>query len=303
MRTGTAPTVSGGTTLAPPPTRTPYPPPRPAGAQFSPQIGTLQGALGGLETQAKQIQTGLQNRAQVESTENRFGASEKAITGLLAPSAEEEGLRTKLSNLMASRDLGLIEAEKQPIPLQAILGEQSRIERRAGVQAGTLQEQLAQSQARRQASIDAAKTEYGFEKERYERAKPDEDKVDEYTNAEGKRVVVFRDKKTGKVREEVLGKTVPAKATQSEQARALTTGAIAKARPILVAARGQGGYVDPNTYLKLRSDYAEAIGSPSVFDATFGPMLSPAERQRLGVGRVISTAEDIGSVLAGYLGQ
>ena len=86
--------------------------------------------------------------------------------------------------------------------------------------------------------------------------------------------------------------------TVTERQSAQRQAAIAQARPELENSRGTDGYVDPQVYTKLRSDYAEAIGNVSEFDDVFASLLSPQERARLGVGKTIgikSTGETTGS--------
>jgi hypothetical protein len=74
-------------------------------------------------------------------------------------------------------------------------------------------------------------------------------------------------------------------ATTAEVNKELITNAFAKAKPVLEASVGKDGYIDPGVYMKIRNDYAEAIGSVSNFDAVFAPRLSPQERERLGIGK------------------
>lgn len=73
------------------------------------------------------------------------------------------------------------------------------------------------------------------------------------------------------------------KKTETERTRALKTEVIKRAFPRLDESRGRDGYVDPNVYLDLRQQYAEAIGDARGFDDIFLPMLSPSERSRLFV--------------------
>lgn len=77
------------------------------------------------------------------------------------------------------------------------------------------------------------------------------------------------------------------KVSTTEQKQKLKTSAFAKARPFLEQSKGEDGYIDPNVYLKLRSDYAEIIGNPSEFDDVFASYLSPQERARLGLGKAV----------------
>ncbi len=75
------------------------------------------------------------------------------------------------------------------------------------------------------------------------------------------------------------------KPTQTEITRTLQTNAVAKARPFLEQSRGTDGYVDPQVYMRLRTDYGEVIGDVSDFDAIFASYLSPQERDMLGIGK------------------
>jgi hypothetical protein len=74
--------------------------------------------------------------------------------------------------------------------------------------------------------------------------------------------------------------------TQTDRDRSLKTAAFTKAKPELEASRGKDGYIDPGTYMRLRTDYGAAIGDPNEFDEMFASMLSLKERLRLGVGKV-----------------
>ena len=90
----------------------------------------------------------------------------------------------------------------------------------------------------------------------------------------------------------------------AEQARIRKTATIAKARPALESSRGEDGYVNPGVYIRLRSDFAQVIGSASEFDSVFAPMLSPQERARLGLGKAVgvkATEEDTEDILNAYL--
>lgn len=78
---------------------------------------------------------------------------------------------------------------------------------------------------------------------------------------------------------------VASKETTNPTKDSLVSSAISLARPELEKTKGSDGYVDPNVYMRLRSDYASAIGSVSDFDNTFASLLSPQERDRLGVGK------------------
>lgn len=63
--------------------------------------------------------------------------------------------------------------------------------------------------------------------------------------------------------------------------------AISSARSELERTKGTDGYIDPERYMELRTDYAEAVGDPSKFDEAFASRLSPQERARLGIGKAV----------------
>lgn len=299
-------TAPNSAALGPVPQSSPSIPIPSAPVKNTPQFSAITSALGGLSTGLQNLSKGIPGVIQTAKNEaitDTFSPIESEITSNIAPTAEEQNIRQRLSNLLASKSLGIIRAEEQPVPLGAILGEQGRIERRAAVEQGTLQDQLAQLQAERTGRLETAKTKYDIAKTRLSLAQPDEEKISEFTNDQGQQVVSFRNKKTGAVRSEILGTTQKKASTQTDRDRALKTSAIGVARPLLIGARGADGYVSPTTYLKLRNDYSEAIGDPIDFDRTFAPMLSPDERRRLGVGTsaTATASESIGSILAQYL--
>jgi len=256
------------------------------------QFAQLAASLGRIKEQAQNIQGGLstlqQKETDIKGIGERFKPFTEKIGGLFGPSSEEEGLRQKLANLMSARDQGIIQAEGEAIPLRALIGETGRIERRAQAASIPLTEQLAQLQARRQGELEKAKFEFGAEKdifglerEEEKRQRPDETEVAEFTNEKGERVVAFRDNKTGKVRQEVLGKT-EVKKTQTEKDRALKVEVAKKAIPVLEGARNpQTGFVNKETYLNLRRQYQEVFGSATGFDNDYALFLSPEDRSGL----------------------
>ena len=260
----------------------------------NPQSQAIQSALGGLETQTKELQANLaayqQAQPQTQAKEEPLRKAEEAIIAAQGITPEEQTAEQQLSNLIASREMGLQAVSEKPIAMEFITGQKSAIERRASAQALPLQARLAALQTKRQASLDVAKTTMDIEKARLERAKPNEEKIDEYTNEKGERVVAFRDKTTGKIRTEALGKVQPKELSQTEKDRAIKVEVIKRARPALIASRGDDGYVDPNVYLEMRSNYAETIGNPTNFDDVFSLMLSPQERVRLFTEKSVPTA-------------
>lgn len=235
-----------------------------------------------------------------DAGEQALQRAEEGVRAASAKSSEEIKAEKDLADLAASMAAGQQQAEERVIAMPLITGEQEAIERRAGIKALPLQAQLTALQGRRQAALDTAKTDLELTKLRQERLRPDEEKVDEFTDTDGKRTLVYRDKKTGKLRNEVVGTAAP-KTSETEKTRALKTEAIKVARPALIAARDATGAVPSATYLKMRNDYAEAIGNPADFDAVFAPMLSPQQRETLGIGKFASQNQDIGAVLSAFL--
>lgn len=53
---------------------------------------------------------------------------------------------------------------------------------------------------------------------------------------------------------------------------------------------GWDGYVDPKDYQEMKEYFATQIGSTAKFDSTFASLLSPQQRDRLGVGKESYTA-------------
>lgn len=278
------------------PAQTPAPvTPAPAPASITPASAPIAPAPASQPTQTPQIDAiraslagiaqGLENlkNAPVNAAQNDLTKAEEDVVKVSAVTPEEQEAQTTLANLLASKELGLQAIREKAIPIQFITGQEAAVERRAAVKALPLQAQIATLQARRQSALDVAKSRLDIAKSKAERAKPNETKVDEFTNEKNERVIVFRDSNTGKLRQEVAGKVAPTKSetTQTERDRAIKVAVITKARPVLLASKGQDGYVDPAKYLDLRAQYAEAIGDPSGFDSLFSPYLSPQERARL----------------------
>ena len=239
----------------------------------------------GLET----TQEGLKTLEGKQKGEDELKKAEEELLTAQKVSPEEQEAETTLQNLLASKELGIERVRAKAIPLEFITGQQSAIERRAATLAGPLQARVSQLQGKRAAAIDVAKARGDIAKARFERSKTAEEKIDEYTNTSGKRVVVFRDKNTGKVREEVLGE-VKKDQTEGERTRAIRTEVIKRAKPLFESSRGQDGFVSPSTYQKLREDYAAEVGDVKEFDDLFRGYLSPAERTRLEVSRATPKA-------------
>lgn len=110
--------------------------------------------------------------ASPDDQEARIRALEKAyIQSLSTPDSEETATQKQLSDLEASRQLGLVSTEEKPIPLEFITGQKEAIERRAAALSVPLSAKLAALQARRQASLEGKKVELEIERERATRLK------------------------------------------------------------------------------------------------------------------------------------
>ena len=88
---------------------------------------------------------------------------------------------------------------------------------------------------------------------------------------------------------------VPPVPTETEKNKALKKQAITLARPALEASKRGGEFIDGNEFLRLRNDWAEAIGDTSDFDEIFGPQLSPTDRAKYGIGKAtgVKAVEEI----------
>ena len=113
-------------TASPSPTQYPTPPlsPTSQGSPNNAQLDAILKSLGGISEGLGKLP---QQQIQQPSVSADTKALEDAYLASATPTTEEEATQKQLSNLLASRDLGLIGAESQPIPLQAIMGQQEKI--------------------------------------------------------------------------------------------------------------------------------------------------------------------------------
>jgi LysM repeat protein len=84
--------------------------------------------------------------------------------------------------------------------------------------------------------------------------------------------------------------------TATERATEVKKAAIAKAQTYfqnfinqMQGQPGWDGFLYDTDYLRLRNDFATAIGDASLFDEVFAPMLSPVNRAKYGVGKAVKT--------------
>lgn len=211
-----APVVAPAPTLAPAPAPAPVPP-------QNGQVEAIRKGLTDIEAGVKKASEKLVDVKQEED----LRALEEAVGKASEVSPEETETQSLLSNLIASRELGLSGIKDKPIAMDFITGQLAALERRAATQSIPLTQKISLLQSRRQASLDTAKTRLGISEARSTRAKEtkklqleekqveikmleaqreDEDKVADYIDANKNQVVVFRNKKTGKIREVTLGK-------------------------------------------------------------------------------------------------
>lgn len=135
------------------------------------QLEAIKSALGGISTGLQ----GLQVPKEAPKPDALTGI-EAELAKSQTPSQEEQDTQKTLSNLLASRELGLAAVQNKPIAMPFITGQQAAIQRTAAVQAMPLQAQLAALQGRRQAALDVAKSKLDVEKTRRAEIKPQQDK-------------------------------------------------------------------------------------------------------------------------------
>jgi hypothetical protein len=113
---------------------------------------------------------------------NALNESSKINSG---PTSEELDISNKINNIISSRDMGIanLEGQGRGIPMEILGAQEKRLLEQSGAQLGTLQNQLALLQAKRnadienqktkaQAALDIAKTLYGFERDRLDQSRP-----------------------------------------------------------------------------------------------------------------------------------
>jgi hypothetical protein len=74
--------------------------------------------------------------------------------------------------------------------------------------------------------------------------------------------------------------------TWSEQKAQNQQIAVSAARKELEKNKGKDGKVDPSAYMRLRLDWAEAVGTADEFDDIFKSMLSEDEQFNLGLIKI-----------------
>ena len=134
---------------------------------------------------------------------------------------------------------------------------------------------------------------------------PAEREISEITDEEGNRIVTLYNEKTGETREINVGKVAPDVTTQIIEAGGRTllinaqtgetikdlgaapptgeqkeTQQLANIESRLRASAGTDGFVDPGVFMDERR---KSKMGPSEFDKRFGSLLSPQERERLGI--------------------
>jgi hypothetical protein len=145
----------------------------PTPPQRNSQIGAIQNTLDNLRTGISNFATQSQQPPAPTYTPPDYlkQAEENLITASKVTPEEHETQQT-LANLLASKELGIADVREKPIAMPFITGQEAAIERRAAVKTLPLQSQLASLQAKRQSSLDVAKTQYDIAKTRESATKP-----------------------------------------------------------------------------------------------------------------------------------
>jgi hypothetical protein len=102
------------------------------------------------------------NTSQLKSLQKEFQAT-------LAPTADETATSAGLDNILASRDLGIVKVNDQPIASDFVQGQGAGLMRQAATQAQPLEQKLARLQATRASAADVLKAKLGFESDNVNR--------------------------------------------------------------------------------------------------------------------------------------
>jgi len=164
----------GGTTPTPTPTPAPTPAPFPTTSPISGQLGALGSRMPTGAPPSMPVPTGGALGAGTvppsttpppvaePQTNAQLDALRKAYLNTLGPTGEETEASKRLANLIASFRLGTEAISEKPIAMPFITGQQAALERTAGIQAQTLQDQLALLQGQRSGLGQRAGAELGF---------------------------------------------------------------------------------------------------------------------------------------------
>lgn len=138
-----------------------------------PQIGAINNALGGISAGLQNLSSSLnKSKETVVPPRSPYADIKDALTKAMTVGPEEESAQTALSNLATSKELGLQDIQNKPIAIPFITGQQAAVERSAALREAPLKTKLATLQARRQAALDVAKTQYDISQKETEANKP-----------------------------------------------------------------------------------------------------------------------------------
>lgn len=211
-------------------------------------------------------------QTEIQGLKDTLASLQQQITKSVAPTQEEIDLQKQLSNLIASKELGVQKVAEQPIATPFITGQQKAITARAGIQALPLQAKLSALQAQRKAAFDISETQLGFEEAKLERAEEAAEPPDPFTLTPGQQRFELNPE-TGQF--EPIAKVAP------------TT-----ARGTLTEVGGRRLLIDPTTGVTI-ADLGEATGSLSDQLSKF---LTVTEADKLGLPVGTTFGEAVGTV-------
>jgi len=142
--------------------------PKPATIPFAPTGEQLSTTIGQFAPQTPQLPSG---PAEIPTTQLSSLSPEDEFSKLLQPTSEEgltqqqlDDIIARQASLSASENLGLVDIQNQPIPLEFIVGQQAHLQRQAAAQMGALSAQevplkdkLVRLQQQRQTALDVSK--------------------------------------------------------------------------------------------------------------------------------------------------
>lgn len=112
-------------------------------------------------------------------TPEQLKALQNQIMGLLYPTDREKTLQKQLADLYTSLEMGMNKEADEVTPMGFIEGRQASLERKGMAQINAIDRDLEIEQSKRQAALDVANTQYGFE---YDRASKAEEAAEKAVN-------------------------------------------------------------------------------------------------------------------------
>lgn len=103
----------------------------------------------------------------MSESERRLREIYGQVSGLSGRSEEERALADQLTSFRESAELGItgLEGQGRGIPLGLVRGQQGKLQQQAAIKEGSLMDRLSLAQQDRQAQLQAAQTEFGFEQQ------------------------------------------------------------------------------------------------------------------------------------------